>query len=130
MFFQRSLAKESVNVGVEGDIEFGVEAAFVGGRRQRMQVFPALLGGRLCLIAWKVFLHVCIEAHYYVAKVHLIQLTELCVAQSIALIVVGLGRITRPLVYVPATQCSIGSNDLFAWAEQGRILDGCCMGEQ
>lgn len=87
-----------------------------------MQVFPALLRRRLCLIGRKVFVHVFVEAQGDAAKIHFIQLSELLVAQAVAFAVVRLNGFAGALVDMPAAQCPVGADDLRARAEQGRVL--------
>ncbi|MNP33268.1 hypothetical protein D3C76_1264970 [compost metagenome] len=93
-------------------------------------MFPALLRGRMSLIVGEVFMHVLVEAHDYIAKIHLIQKTELYFGQSIALVVIGLWCIARAQIHVPASQCSISGDELLARAEQGGFLEALPMHEQ
>src|SRR5471030_2611149 len=95
-----------------------------------MQVFPALQ--RLCLrlVELEVFVHVFVESNDDAAKIHLIQLAELFVAQAVEFFVVRLGGLSWSLVYMPTAQRRIGGDDLCARAEQGRVLDGIRVSEQ
>ena len=130
MFFQCSFTKEPVNIGVEGDVEFGVEAAIIGCRGQCVQVFPALRWRRLGLIAREVFEHVFVETHDHISKIHFIQLAQLLFAQAIAFAVVRLGGDALTPIDMPAAECGIRSDNLCARPEEGRVFDGFGVGEQ